>query len=132
MDLLESLHHSPFTIYTMVSYKLSNTHMIYRFLDKDEIKIEDIFSELYEVQNILHSFIPRLQPETNIDLQQKPLLNRRVSFPRRYSLGGTILRFHPPNTAYRSSIPKLAIYQLVTKYYTTKWCDGLIWINPSL
>lgn len=27
-DLLYSLHHSPFTIYTMVSYMLSNTHII--------------------------------------------------------------------------------------------------------
>jgi len=27
-DLLESLQHSPFTVYTMVSYMLSNTHII--------------------------------------------------------------------------------------------------------
>ena len=32
-DLLGSLHHSPFTIYTLVSYMLSNTHMIDKFLD---------------------------------------------------------------------------------------------------
>jgi len=42
-DLFENLSHAPFTIYTMVSYMLSNTHLIDRFLDKDEIQIDDIF-----------------------------------------------------------------------------------------
>ena len=88
-DLLESLHHSPFTIYTMVSYMLSNTHMIDKFLDKDEIQIDDIFSDVCEVQNISHSLIPRLQPDFNI-VRQKPLIDRRLSFPRRYSMDGMI------------------------------------------
>jgi len=51
-DLLESLQHAPFTIYIVVSYMLSNTHIIDRFLDKDEIEIEDIFSDVCEIQHI--------------------------------------------------------------------------------
>ena len=58
-DLLDSLHHSPFTIYTMVSYMLSNTHMIDRFLDKEEIRTDDIFSDVCEIRQVSHSFLPR-------------------------------------------------------------------------
>ena len=48
-DLLGSLHHSPFTIYTLVSYMLSNTHMIDKFFNKDEIEIDDIFFDVCEI-----------------------------------------------------------------------------------
>ena len=34
----------------MVSYMLSNTHLIDKFLDKDEIKIDDIFPDVCEIQ----------------------------------------------------------------------------------
>jgi len=51
-DLLESLQHASFTIYTMVSYMLSNTHIIDRFLDKGEIKIEDTLFDVCEIQHI--------------------------------------------------------------------------------
>ena len=39
-DLLENSRHAPFTIYTMVSYMLSNTYIIDRYLDKNEIEID--------------------------------------------------------------------------------------------
>ena len=127
-DLLDSLHHSPFTTYTTVSYMLSNTHMVDRFLDKEEIKTDDMFSDVCEIQQVSHSFLPRLEPDWEIDIQKKPLIDRRLSFPRRYSVDGTILRSHPME---RSPFPKLAIYQLVSKIYITKWTDGLVWIKPA-
>ena len=34
----------------MVSYMLSDTHIIDQFLEKDEIEIDDIFSDICEVQ----------------------------------------------------------------------------------
>jgi len=30
------------------------------------------------------------------------------------------------------AFPKLSQYSLVTKIYITKWCDGLVWINPAI
>jgi len=56
-DLLASLHHSPFTIYTMVSYMLSNTHMVDKFLNKEDIEIDDIFTDVCAIQNVSHSCI---------------------------------------------------------------------------
>jgi len=78
---LESLHHSPFTIYTMVSYMLSNTHIIDQFLDKEEIELDDIFSDICEVQQVSRSAIQPMT-EWQIDIQKKPLLDRRHSFIR--------------------------------------------------
>ena len=75
-DLLESLHHSPFTIYTMVSYMLSNTHMTDKFLDKEEIEIHDIFSSICKVQKVPHNFFSRIQPNWDINIQPKPLIER--------------------------------------------------------
>ena len=74
-DLLDSLHHSPFTTYTTVSYMLSNTHMVDRFLDKEEIKTDDMFSDVCEIQQVSHSFLPRLEPDWEIDIQKKPLID---------------------------------------------------------
>ena len=42
-DLLDSLHHSPFTTYTTVSYMLSNTHMVDRFLTKKRLRLTIFF-----------------------------------------------------------------------------------------
>jgi len=105
--------------------------MIDKFLDKEEIEIDNIFSDICEVQNISHNFIPRIQPNWEMDIQPKPLLDRQLSFHRRYSVDGSILRFHSTNTSIES-IPKTAVYQLVSKIYITEWCEGLIWINPTL
>ena len=109
----------------MVSYMLSNTHMIHKFLDKEEIKIDDIFSDICEVQKGPHNFLPIIQPNWDIDILPKPLIDRWLSFPRRYSVDGSFLRFHPTNTS-REPIPKTVVYQLVAKICITKWCDGLI------
>jgi len=57
-DPLESLHHSPFTIHTMVSYMLSNTHMIDKFLDKDKIEIDGIFSDVCKIQTFCILLFP--------------------------------------------------------------------------
>jgi len=110
---------------------LSNTDMIDKFLDKEEIEIDDIFSNICKVQNISHNFIPRIQPNWDMDIQPKPLLDRWLSFHRRYSVDRSILQLHLTNTS-SESLPKTAVYQLVSKVYITKWCDGLIWINPAL
>ena len=87
-DLLESLHHSPFTIYTMVSYMLSNTHIIDQFLDKDEIEIDDIFSDICEVQQVSRSVLPQPTTEWQINVEKKPLFHKHHSLPRRYSNDG--------------------------------------------
>jgi len=126
---LESLHHSPFTIYTMVSYMLSNTHIIDQFLDKDEIEIDDIFSDICEVQQVARSIIPQPTAEWQINIEKKPLFDKRLSSTRRYSIDGNTLRSQPIERLPR---PKLATFQLVTKIFITQWRDGLIWINPSI
>jgi hypothetical protein len=130
IDLLESLHHSPFTIYTMVSYMLSNTHMIDKFLNKDEIEIDDIFSDICEVQPNSHTFIPAIQPVAHINLQPKPLLGANPSIHRRYSVDGSTLRFH--SSRFHTPTALTAVYQLISKLYITEWSDGLVWINPAL
>jgi len=65
--------------------------MIDKFLDKEEIEIDDIFSDICEVQKILHNFLLRVQPNWDIDIQRKPLIERQLSFPRRYSVDGSFL-----------------------------------------
>jgi len=52
----------------MVSYMLGNTRRIDKFLEKDEIEIDDIFSDVCEIQQISHSCVPRLTPEWEIDI----------------------------------------------------------------
>ena len=116
-------------MYTMVTDMLSNNHMIDGFLDKEEIDMDDIFSDVCEIRQASHSFLPQLEPDWEIDIQKNPLIDTQLSFPRLYSVDGIILRSHPVAI---SPFPKLAIYQLVSKIYVTKWCDGLIWINPAL
>ena len=69
--------------------------MVDRFLDKEEIKTDDMFSDVCEIQQVSHSFLPRLEPDWEIDIQKKPLIDRRLSFPGRYSVDGTIHRSHP-------------------------------------
>ena len=68
-DLLDSLHHPPFTIYTTVSYMLSNKYMIDKFLNKEDIEINDIFSDVCEIQNVSHSYLPKINPNWEIDIQ---------------------------------------------------------------
>jgi len=92
VDLLESLHHSPFTIYSMVSYMLSNTHIIDQFLDKDEIEIDDVFSDIYEVQQVSRPIIPQPTTEWQINKEKKPPVDKRHSFTRRFSIDGNTLR----------------------------------------
>jgi len=58
----------------MVSYLLSNTHIIDRFLDKDEIEIEDIFSDLCEIQHISPQTLPRVEPKVELDIGLKTFL----------------------------------------------------------
>jgi len=128
-DLFESLSHAPFTIYTMVSYMLSNTHIIDRFLDKDDIEIDDIFSDVCEVQPVAPHTLPRVEPNQELDIRIKPILDRTISMPHRYSIDGSTLRFIPPKKA---PSPNTANYQFVTKLFITSWSDRLIWINPSL
>jgi len=89
----------------MVSYMLGNAHMSGKFLDKKEIEINDIFSDICEVQNVPHNFLPRIQPNLDIDIPPKYFIGRRLSFAQRYSIDGSFLRFHPTNTS-REPIPK--------------------------
>jgi len=112
----------------MVSYVLSNTHIIDRFLDKNEIEIEDIFSDVCEVQPVAPHTLPRVEPIRELDIRVEPLLNRTISMPHCYSIGGSTLRFLPPTTAPSPNNN----YQLVTKLFITSWSNALIWINPSL
>ena len=37
-----------------------NTHMIDEFLDKEDIEIDDIFSDGCEIQNVSHSYLPKI------------------------------------------------------------------------
>jgi len=119
-DLLKNSQHAPFTIYTAVSYMLSNTHIIGRFLDKNETEIDDIFSDVCEIQHITPQTLPRVKPKGEHDIGPKPILSRTMSMVHRYSIDGSILRFDPPSrpaiTARTSTN-----YQLVTKLFITTW-----------
>jgi len=75
----------------MVSYMLSNTHIIDRFLDKDEIEIEDIFSDVCEIQHVSPQTLPRVEPKVELDIGLKPILSRTMSMVYRYSIGGSTL-----------------------------------------
>ena len=70
----------------MVSHMLSNTHLIDRFLDKDEIEIDDIFSDICEVQHISPQTLPRVEPKEELDIRPKPILNRTMSMAHYYSI----------------------------------------------
>jgi len=123
-DLLESLRHASFTIYTMVSYMLSNTHIIDQFLDKDEIEIEDIFSDVCEIQHISPHTLPRVEPKVDLDIGLKPILTRTTSKAHRYSIDGLTLWFVPPNRV--ATIASISTnYQLVTKLFITTLVDAL-------
>ena len=63
---------------------LSNTQMIDKFLNKEDIRIDDIFSDVCKIQNVSHSYLPKLNPNWEIDIRQQPLLDNRLNFPRRY------------------------------------------------
>jgi len=115
----------------MVSYILSNTHIIDRFLDKDEIEIEDIFSDVWEIQHRAPQTLPRVEPKVELDIGIKPILSRTMSMAHRYSIDGSTLRFAPPDRVATTGSTSTN-YQLVTKLFITTWVDGLIWINPSL
>ena len=107
---------------------LSNTHIIDR-LDKNEIEIDDMFSDVCEVQHITPQTLPRVEPKVELDIGLKPIFNRTMSMAHRYSIDGSTLRFALPS---RPAITASTNYQLVTKLFITTWEDGLIWINPSL
>jgi len=109
----------------------SNTHIIDRFLDKDEIEIEDIFSDVCEIQHISPQNLPRVEPKVEPDIGLKPNLSRTMSMAHRYSIDGSTLRFVPPSRS-TTSASTSTNYQLVTKLFFTTWIDSLIWINPSL
>ena len=113
----------------MVSYMLSNTHIIDQFLNKDEIEIDDIFTDICEVQQVSRPVIPQTTTEWQINIEKKPLFSKNHSLPRRYSIDGNTLRSQPIE---RLPSPKLATFQLVTKIFITKWRDGLIWISPAI
>jgi len=127
-DLLESLSHASFTIYTMVSYMLSNTHIIDWFLDKNEIEIDDIFSDVCEVQHVAPHTLAKVEPIRELDIRIKPILDHTISMPHHYSIDGSTLWFLPPKSAHSPNTN----YQFVTKLFITSWSDSLIWINPSL
>jgi len=110
-DLFGNLSHAPFTIYTMVSYMLSNTHIIDRFLDTNEIEIDDIFSDICEIQPVAPHTLPQVEPIKELDIRIKPILNCAISMPHRYSIDGSTLRFLPPQTAHSPHIN----YQFVTE-----------------
>jgi len=131
IDLLENSQRAPFTIYTMVSYMLSNTHIIDRFLDKNEIEIDDIFSDVCEIQHITSQTLPRVEPKSELDIELNPILRRSMSMTHRYSIDGSTLRFVAPSRPAITASTSIN-YQLVTKLFITSWGDGLIWINPSL
>jgi len=107
---------------------LSNTHLIDRFLDKDEIKIDDIFSDVCEVQHISPQTLPHVEPKEELDIGLRPILNRTMSMAHCYSIDGSTLRFLPTKQTHSASTN----YQFVTRLFITKWIDSLIWINPSL
>ena len=110
---------------------LTNTYIIDRFLDKDEIEIEDIFFDVFEIQHISPQTLPRVEPKVELDIGLKPILSRTISMAHRYSIDGLTLRFIAPS---RPAITTNTCtnYQLVTKLFIISWVDGLIWINPSL
>ena len=110
---------------------LSNTHIIERFLDKNEIEIDDIFSDVCEVQHITAETLPRVEAKVELDIGLKPILNRTMSMTHRYPIDGSTLKFVPPSR-HAISASTSTNYQLVTKLFITTWVDGLIWINPSL
>ena len=130
-DLLESLHQSPFTIYVMVSYTLCNTHIIDRFLDKDYIEINDIFSDACQEEPLARSCMISTSNRWTMDIQSKPLFNPNSGTTARYSVDGTTLRSYSQDRITRSLLPPSTNYQLVTKIYIATWQDGLIWINPA-
>jgi len=110
---------------------LSNIHIIDRFLDKDKIEIEDIFSDVWEIQHRAPQTLPRAEPKVELDIGIKPILSRTLSMAHRYSIDGSTLQFAPPDrVATMGSIS--TNYQLVTKLFITTWVNGLIWINLSL
>ena len=130
-DLLECMHHSPFTIYTMVSYMISNSHIIDRFIDKDFIDINDVFCDVCEAQPNTSYGLAAQPHNWVLDLQPKPLLPARTQSMARFSVDGTTLQAYPQ--AQSSTLPThKANFQFVTKIYVTSWRDGLIFINPSL
>ena len=69
---------------------LSNTHIIDRFLNKNEIEIDDIFSDVYEVQHITQT-LPRVEPKVELDIGLKPVLNKTMSMAHRYSIDGSMI-----------------------------------------
>lgn len=83
-------------------------------------------------QPIPRSCVPSLEANWEMDIQPKPLFDRRVSTSSRYSVDGSTLGSYPQERIDRSLMPKTAIYQLVTKIYITNWQDGFIWINPCI
>jgi len=48
--------------------------MIDKFFNKEDIEIDDIFYDVCEIQNISHSYLPKINPNWEIDIGQKPLL----------------------------------------------------------
>jgi len=110
---------------------LSNTHIIDRFLDKNEIEIDDIFSDVCEIQHIAPQTLLRVEPKVELDIGLKPILNKTMSMGHRYSIDGSTLRFVPPSRPAITASTSTN-YQLVTKLFITTWVDSLIRINPSL
>ena len=93
---------------------LSNTHIIDRFLDKNEIEIDDIFSDVCEVQHITPQTLPQVEPKVELDIGLKSILNRTMSMTHRYSIDGSTLKFVPPSR-HTISASTSTNYQLVTK-----------------
>jgi len=81
-----------------------------------------------EVQPVAPHTLPKAEPIRELDIRIKPILERTISMPHRYSIDGSTLRFSPPKTAHSPNTN----YQFVTKLFITSWSDSLIWINPSL
>jgi len=70
---------------------LTNTYIIDRFLDKDEIEIEDIFFDVCEIQHVSPQTLPRVEPKVELDIGLKPILSRTISMAHRYSIDGSTL-----------------------------------------
>lgn len=115
----------------MVSYMLSNSHIIDRFLDKEFIDINDVFSDVCTAGPITHTGMNSQNQHWAMDIKPKPLLISRAQTMARFSIDGTTLSSYPRDRP-TPSLTSQSNYQFVTRIYVTSWRDGLIWINPAI
>ena len=90
----------------MVSYILSNTHMIDKFLDKEDIEIDDLFLMFVKYKRFHILSFPGYDLIWKLISTRSPSSTDGLVF-RRYSVDGTMLRLHPTEAP---PLSKLAIY----------------------